>query len=233
MRARPSSASSARGSTSLSRVIHCERPASRSSPAEREERPFARPGQQELFNAEDFALQKDLFGHPIKTKPLRIPHFITRGMGDGGWEMEKVRGWRGAHHYCLMRLLLIFLLALSGVWGQSRTAKPAAPRAAKGPAPDAAGDTRIEKDIRARFAKSKISRNNFQVRVQGGVAIIEGQTDVIQHKGVATRLAKTGGATAVVNRIQVSQAARDKAAHNLAEGRRRAQVKRTAPRDTR
>lgn len=88
-------------------------------------------------------------------------------------------------------------------------------------------DAQLEKSIRARFAKSKISTNNFQVHVQGGVATIEGKTDVLQHKGTATRLAKNAGATSVVNKVAVSQAAKDKAAKNLATGRRRAQVKRS------
>jgi BON domain len=88
-------------------------------------------------------------------------------------------------------------------------------------------DADLEKDIRARFAKSKISVHHFQVHVQGGVATIEGQTDVLQHKGTATRLAKTAGAVKVVNHIAVSQAAKDKAAKNLAAGRRRAQIKRS------
>ena len=87
-------------------------------------------------------------------------------------------------------------------------------------------DKEIEVVIRAKFAKSKINSDKFQVHVQGGVATIEGHTDVVQHKGVATRLAKTGGALAVNNRIQASEAAKKKAADNLEQGRRRAQVKR-------
>ena len=55
--------------------------------------------------------------------------------------------------------------------------------------------------------------------VQNGVATIEGKTDVIQHKGVATRLAKTGGALAVQNHIQISEAAKEKAAAKLAQYR--------------
>lgn len=74
-----------------------------------------------------------------------------------------------------------------------------------------AGDAEVERAIRARFAKSKIGRENFQVKVQGGVATIEGTTDVIQRKGTATRLAKLAGARAVDNRIEVSEAARRKA----------------------
>jgi osmotically-inducible protein OsmY len=90
-------------------------------------------------------------------------------------------------------------------------------------------DARIEADIRARFAKSKINADRFTVRVQGGVATLEGRTDVIQHKGVATRLARSGGATAVNNRIQISDAARRKAAASLEKGRRRVQLQRAEP----
>jgi hypothetical protein len=100
------------------------------------------------------------------------------------------------------------------------------PKPAARPLPPARSDAEIEKDIRARFARSKIGAEKYQVHVQGGVATIEGKTDVIQHKGVATRLAKLGGARSVSNHIQVSEAAREKAAQNLATGRRRAQVKR-------
>ncbi|MGO4883270.1 MAG: BON domain-containing protein [Bryobacteraceae bacterium] len=109
---------------------------------------------------------------------------------------------------------------------------PARTRAATVPRQAAMPDAQIEKAIRARFSASKISTHHFQVHVQGGVATIEGQTDVLQHKGTATRLAKSAGAIKVVNKVAVSQAARDKAAKNLASGRRRAQVKRsqTAPR---
>jgi hypothetical protein len=87
-------------------------------------------------------------------------------------------------------------------------------------------DVQIEAAIRVKLAKSKIGADKFQFRVQGGVATIEGRTDVIQHKGAATRMAKTAGAIAVVNHIQISEAAKQRAEANLAKGRRRAQVKR-------
>jgi BON domain len=87
-------------------------------------------------------------------------------------------------------------------------------------------DAQLESAIRAKFAKSKIHSDGFQVHVQGGVAHLQGRTDVVQHKGVATRMAKTAGAVAVNNQIQVSEAGRQKAAGNLEQGRRRAQVKR-------
>ncbi len=129
---------------------------------------------------------------------------------------------------------MCFLLAsfLAAAFAQTRAAAP--PKAGAGaPRPPAAAkksaplsDAALEAAIRAKFAKSKIGVEKYQVRVQGGVATIEGRTDVIQHKGVATRLAKTAGAVAVNNHIEVSEAAKQKASHNLAAGRRRVQVKR-------
>ena len=100
--------------------------------------------------------------------------------------------------------------------------KPSAPAAAK-PRP---GDAQLEAAIRAKFAKSKLAADGLTVRVQGGVATIEGKTNIVQHKGNATRMAKTAGAIAVNNHVVVSDAAKEKAAQNLEEGRRRAQVKR-------
>src|SRR6185295_9443817 len=93
-------------------------------------------------------------------------------------------------------------------------------------------DAQLEAAIRAKFAASKSSAK-FTVKVQGGVATIEGKTEVVQHKGAATRMAKTAGAVAVNNKVQVSDAGRKKAAGSLDEGRRRAQVKRGDARDQR
>ena len=120
------------------------------------------------------------------------------------------------------------LLALWMLPGVSEAAPiPSTARAHQAPAkPAALSDGDLEKAIRARFSRSKINSNHFEVRVQGGVATLGGKTEVIQHKGTATRLAKTAGAASVINKIQVSQAARDRANANLAQGRRRAQVKR-------
>ena len=109
----------------------------------------------------------------------------------------------------------------------AQQSKPPAPPAAK----TQTSDADLEKAIRARFAQSKSGEDKFTVRVQGGVATIEGKTDVVQRKAAATRMAKTAGARQVVNKIEVSQAARQKSSENLAQGRRRAQVKRSeAPR---
>lgn len=120
-----------------------------------------------------------------------------------------------------------FVLAAAAVLAAAPPQKKTtAPVHARSGATASLPDVELEKAIRARFAASKISVNNFQVRVQGGVATIEGKTDVLQHKGTATRLAKNMGAVKVINNVQITQAARDKAAENLTKGRRRAQVQR-------
>jgi hypothetical protein len=123
------------------------------------------------------------------------------------------------------------VLAVALVWSAAQAATPApASHARTGGAPSAATDRKLEAAIGARFAQSKISVNHFTVHVQGGVATIEGHTEVIQHKGTATRLAKLAGAREVVNKIELSDAAKDRAAANLSQGRRRAQVTRSEPR---
>jgi len=129
----------------------------------------------------------------------------------------------------VLRALAILCIASTALIGQSKTTAPAK----KAPAPagtSAQEDKQIEAAIRAKLAKSKIGKDGFTVRVQGGIAYWEGKTDVVQHKGSATRMAKTAGAKSVVNKIKVSDAAKEKATDNLEEGRRRAQVKRSDPR---
>ncbi len=127
-----------------------------------------------------------------------------------------------------MRFLYTFMMAMALMTTASAATKAVAAKpvvGAKG-GTNAQTDAQIEKTIREKLAKSKISVDKFQVHVQGGVATWEGRTDVIQHKGSATRMARTAGATAVNNNIQISDAAKAKAASNLESGRRRAQVKR-------
>ncbi len=125
-------------------------------------------------------------------------------------------------------LIASLLMAAVACMGQTKPV-PAhtAPPVAKAPVKQAVqSDAQIEATIRAKFARSKINVEKFTVHVQGGVATIEGKTNVIQRKGTATRLAKTGGAIAVNNHVQISDAAKQKAADNLDQGLRRAQVKR-------
>ncbi|MBK9166547.1 MAG: BON domain-containing protein [Bryobacterales bacterium] len=127
-----------------------------------------------------------------------------------------------------LALPALALLAVAA-FGAAPESKPGA--SVVGPTKPAAAvpraDAELEKLIREKFAASKISKNNFQVRVQGGVATLTGATDVLQHKGTATRLARNAGAKRVDNRIEVSQEARDRASERLRSGRRRAQVKRS------
>ncbi len=124
-----------------------------------------------------------------------------------------------------MKFATLLFAALSLI--AATPTKTAAPKPKAAAAAPRISDAEIERAIRGRFAESKISEDKFTVHVQSSIATITGHTDVIQHKGVATRLAKSCGALAVVNNIQISQAAKDKAAKNLASGRRRAQIKRT------
>ncbi len=76
-------------------------------------------------------------------------------------------------------------------------------------------DSQIDATIRAKLAKSKIGKDGFHFHVQHGVVTWEGKTNVIQHKGSATRMARTAGATQVINNIQISDSAKAKAAANL------------------
>ncbi len=68
-------------------------------------------------------------------------------------------------------------------------------------------DAEIEATIHAKLAKSKIGKDGLQVHVKDGVATWTGATSVMQHKGAATRMAKTAGAIHVVNNIKVSDGA--------------------------
>jgi hypothetical protein len=123
---------------------------------------------------------------------------------------------------------LFFSLVLLAAAGFSQTAPPVKPPSTTiKKASAASDDAQLEKAIRARLSASKISKDKFEVHVQGGVATITGKTDILQHKGTATRLAKNVGAKQVVNKVEISDAAKDKAAANLSSGGRRAQVKRS------
>jgi osmotically-inducible protein OsmY len=124
----------------------------------------------------------------------------------------------------VLKIIFALLLALSSIPAQTKS-KPPAPQGTTAPQ-----DAQIEAEIHARLAKSLIGTDGFTVRVQGGVAYWDGTTDVVQHKGSATRMAKSAGAKKVVNNIKVGDAAKQKASGNLEQGRRRAQIKRSEPR---
>lgn len=86
-------------------------------------------------------------------------------------------------------------------------------------------DAEVEATIKAKLAKSKIGKDGFQVHVKNGIATWTGTTSIMQHKGAATRMAKTAGAVQIVNNIKLSDQAKEKAAGNLTGQPRRVQVK--------
>ncbi len=114
------------------------------------------------------------------------------------------------HRLFTLFLALPLFLGLA-VPGRSATAPH--PAAVQRQAP--VSDAQIDAKIKAKLAKSKIGKDGFKYHVQHGVVTWEGTTGVIQHKGSATRMAKTAGATQVINNIQISEAAKAKAAANL------------------
>jgi BON domain len=116
-----------------------------------------------------------------------------------------------------MRILQILLVVLTVLSVPSRTPASTAPASAHSAAVHAGSvsDAQIQQTIQTRLAKSKIGKDGFRFHVSHGVVTWEGTTGVVQHKGSATRMAKAAGATQVVNNIQVSAAAKAKAAQSL------------------
>jgi hypothetical protein len=102
-------------------------------------------------------------------------------------------------------------------WATPADPKPA-PSAAK-PSGPSASDAALQQIIQEKFSRSKAGGGKFQVKVQSGVAYLSGRADVVQHKGSATRMARTAGAKQVVNNIVVSEAGRQRAARALEKGR--------------
>ena len=98
---------------------------------------------------------------------------------------------------CTLALLLIPALPLSAA-----TRASAEPSTTTG-APRFS-DAEIEQKIRTKLEKSKIGKDGFVAHVKGGVVTWEGRTAVPQHKGAATRMAKSAGAVRVVNNIRVN-----------------------------
>lgn len=130
----------------------------------------------------------------------------------------------------MKHFLLALLCAATMLGVDSKAPQTKSKAAAPAQGSSAQQDKEIEAALRAKLAKSKIGADGFTVRVQGGVAYWEGSTTVLQHKGAATRMAKSAGARLVVNNIKVSDAAKQKAADNLTQGPRPAQLKRSEPR---
>ncbi len=122
-------------------------------------------------------------------------------------------------HLCALVLAVAFAGHSQAASVAATGAVPTKPAAKPGPQ-RVLPDAQIERNIRARLAKSKMAATeHFTVTVHDGVAVLEGKSNVIQHKGVATRLAKLGGAVAVQNHIQISDEAKAKALARLQKNR--------------
>jgi hypothetical protein len=93
--------------------------------------------------------------------------------------------------------LLSFLWAPGNVIASSASSRKAASVAEK-------SDAEIEQAIQTKLAKSKIGKDGLRFHVSHGVVTWEGTTSVMQHKGSATRMARTAGAVKVVNNIKVT-----------------------------
>ena len=85
-------------------------------------------------------------------------------------------------------------------------------------------DVEIEAAIKTKLAKSKIGKDGFQIRVRNGIATWQGTTTVPQHKGAATRMARTAGAIQVVNNIKISGDAKQKTAGSQTAEPRKVEV---------
>ena len=110
-------------------------------------------------------------------------------------------------------LIVLFLVAVNAGLVQAASVPPAG-TAKKSPV----SDSQLERAIKNKLAKSKMvatGHEHFTVSVKDGVVTFSGKTNVVQHKGTATRMARAAGALAVNNLIEVSDAARAKAAARL------------------
>jgi hypothetical protein len=111
-----------------------------------------------------------------------------------------------------LALLAVVCLSLTPVLAAaSSNSHPTAARANAATPSDA----QIDATIRAKLAKSKIGKDGFRFKVTHGIVTWEGSTNVVQHKGSATRMARAAGAVQVINNIQVSAAAKARAGANL------------------
>jgi osmotically-inducible protein OsmY len=105
----------------------------------------------------------------------------------------------------ILALLLLPVLAGTLLFPASASTPPpkTAPAVTRAAVPSV-NDAQLEATIRTKLAKSKIGKDGFRFHVQRGVVTWEGTTAVGQHKGAATRMARTSGAVQVVNNIKVT-----------------------------
>ena len=98
-----------------------------------------------------------------------------------------------------MVMLRFILVLCMGLIAFGQAAKPVVKKPPAAQGTSSQEDKAIEAKIQAKLEKSKIGKDGIKVHVQGGVATWEGTTEVLQHKGAATRMAKLNwGDTKVV-----------------------------------
>jgi len=119
------------------------------------------------------------------------------------------------------RLCLSLWVATSFLWGEALARAASPSRSSPGPG---LTDLQLEERIREAIGRSKAQIQNFQVRVRNGVAVLEGTANLVQHKALATRLARRAGARQVENRIQLTEAARQRLKRSHRSQPRRVQV---------
>jgi hypothetical protein len=112
----------------------------------------------------------------------------------------------------MRKFLALFLLSFLATAAASPAPAPApnspAKTASSQPRPPVT-DAQLESTIRTKLAKSKIGKDGFHFHVQRGVVTWEGNTLIGQHKGAATRMARTSGAVQVINNIRVSNTGKE------------------------
>ena len=102
----------------------------------------------------------------------------------------------------VLRLVSVFFL-LSFLWAPGNAIANSA-STHKAVSAVTKSDAEIQQSIQTKLAKSKIGKDGLKFQVSRGVVTWEGTTGVIQHKGSATRMARTAGAVKVVNNIKVT-----------------------------
>jgi len=105
----------------------------------------------------------------------------------------------------ILRLILLPALAIGLAFSAPAGMPSSNTKVATAPAVHVT-DSQLESAIRLKLAKSKIGKDGFKFKVAHGVVTWEGSTEIPQHKGAATRMARTSGAVEVVNNIEVAGA---------------------------
>jgi hypothetical protein len=118
-----------------------------------------------------------------------------------------------------MRLRIVpALVLIAGLLGWNQTL-PAATTGTHKLIDSHLSDSQMEAVLRAKLAKSKMANEGWTVHVHNKTATWEGKTNIIQHKGAATRMAHSAGATQVINNIKIGEEAKKKAAAKFALAR--------------